>query len=60
MQGNVWFEPSQLCVNFSLVSVTTAHGWLSWSAVSSVRLIRCEALPMAPTHVQLVVLHHFY
>ena len=28
---NVWYEPSRLCTDRSLISVTTIQGWLVWT-----------------------------
>ena len=37
------YEPTQLCVDFTLVLVTTVHGWLVRSAVYAVWLVECKA-----------------
>ena len=38
VMDNLWFEPSRLCTDHPLLSVTTVQGWLTWTVVYVVGL----------------------
>ena len=56
----IWYEPSRLCRDHSLVSVTTIQGWLVWTAVYARWLIRCEAINILRLDMATAVLQRFY
>ena len=57
---NVWYEPSRLCADHSLISVTTIQGWFVWTVVYACWLIRCEAISTLPSDIATAVLQRFY
>ena len=57
---NVWYEPSQLFTDHSLVSITAIQGWLVWRAVYLRWLIRREAISTLPSDIAMAVLQRFY
>ena len=57
---NVCCEPSRLCTDRSLISITTIQGWLVWTAVYARWLIRCEAIGTLPSDIATTVLQRFY
>ena len=60
VSDNTWFEPSRMCTDFPLLSVTTVQGWLVWSALYARWLIRCEALSVVPPDTATAVLQRLY
>ena len=47
IQENMWVEPFHICLDHSSLSVQTLQGWLVWSAIFSMWLVRCESLNVA-------------
>ena len=60
VENNRWHEPSGLCTDFSLQSITTIQGWLVWSAIHARWLVRCEYLSVTAHDISTTVLQRFY
>ena len=56
IEGNNWYEPSRMCIDYQLLSVTTVQLWLVWSAVYACWLIRRESLTVPVQDIPTAVL----
>ena len=58
--SNNWFEPSGLCIEFSMPSVAPLHGWLGYSAVYARRFSRGNCLNVLAHDASTAMLQWFY
>ena len=60
VKDNLWVEPSRVCLENPLPSITTAQGWVMWSAIFSVWLICCECMDTCIQGRSNAVMHRWY
>ena len=54
VEENTWYEPSRICTDHPLLSITMVQGWMVWSVVYACWLVHCESLsaPAEKTRLQ--------